>query len=82
MNDFDLTKYLAKGKLLKENLSSRAKELEMGFMDPRNKFGDEWQEQVSNVLVRKYDGHWENWENENPKELEMLLNKFENKNKG
>ena len=51
-------------------------------MDPRNKFGDEWQEQVSNVLVRKYDGHWENWENENPKELEMLLNKFENKNKG
>ena len=78
MNDFDLTKYLAKGKLLKENLSSRAEELEMDFMDPRNKFGDEWQEQVSNVLVRKYDGHWENWENENPKELEMLLNKFKN----
>ena len=82
MNNFDLTKYLAKGKLLKENLSSRAEELEMDFMDPRNKFGDEWQEEVSNVLVRKYDGHWENWENENPKELEMLLNKFENKNKG
>ena len=78
MNNFDLTKFLAEGKLLKENLSSRAKELEMDFMDPRNKFGDEWQEQVSNVLVRKYDGHWENWENENPKELEMLLNKFKN----
>mgnify|MGYP003672325687 FL=1 len=78
MNDFDLRKYLAEGKLLKENLSSRAEELEMDFMDPRNKFGDEWQEQVSNVLVRKYDGHWENWENENPKELEMLLNKFKN----
>ena len=56
----------------------RAEELEMDFMDPRNKFGDEWQEEVSNVLVRKYDGHWENWENENPKELEMLLNKFKN----
>ena len=78
MNNFDLTKFLAEGKLLKENLSSRAEELEMDFMDPRNKFGDEWQEQVSNVLVRKYDGHWENWENENPKELEMLLNKFKN----
>jgi hypothetical protein len=73
---------LDEGKLFEENLSSRAEELEMDFMDPRNKFGDEWQEQVSNVLVRKYDGHWENWENENPKELEMLLNKFENKNKG
>ena len=69
---------VAENKLLKENLSSRAEELEMDFMDPRNKFGDEWQEQVSNVLVRKYDGHWENWENENPKELEMLLNKFKN----
>ena len=78
MDNFDLKKYLAEGKLLKENLSSRAEELEMDFMDPRNKFGDEWQEEVSNVLVRKYDGHWENWENENPKELEMLLNKFKN----
>ena len=67
----------SKGKL-KENLSDRAEELEMDFMDPRNKFGDEWQEEVSNVLVRKYDGHWENWENENPDELEMLLTKFKN----
>ena len=78
MENFDLKKYLAEGRLLKENLSNRAEELEMDFMDPRNKFGDEWQEEVSNVLVRKYDGHWENWENENPKELEMLLNKFKN----
>ena len=73
---------VAENKLLKENLSSRAEELEMDFMDPRNKFGDEWQEEVSNVLVRKYDGHWENWENENPKELEMLLNKFKNLDEG
>ena len=110
MENFDLKKYLAEGKLLnesapgydtrkfgeslptmesvkaayeaknniKENLSDRAEELEMDFMDPRNKFGDEWQEEVSNVLVRKYDGHWENWENENPDELEMLLTKFKN----
>ena len=69
--------YEAKNKI-KENLSDRAEELEMDFMDPRNKFGDEWQEEVSNVLVRKYDGHWENWENENPDELEMLLTKFKN----
>ena len=73
---------LDEGKLFEENLSSRAEELEMDFMDPRNKFGDEWQEEVSNVLVRKYDGHWENWENENPKELEMLLNKFKNLDEG
>jgi len=78
MKNFDLTKYLAEGRLLKEDLAEKAKSLEMDFMDPRNKFGDEWQEEVSNVLVRKYDGHWENWENENPKELEMLLNKFKN----
>ena len=63
---------------IKENLAGRAEELEMDFMDPRNKFGDEWQEEVSNVLVRKYDGHWENWESENPDELEMLLTKFKN----
>lgn len=60
-----------------ENLANRAFELEIDFMEPNNKFGDKWQKEVSNVLVRKYDGHWKNWANDNPKELEMLLNKFE-----
>ncbi|MDA9268162.1 hypothetical protein N9P60_00190 [bacterium] len=78
MNDFDLKKYLAEGKLLKEDLAEKAESLEMNFMDPRNKFGSKWQKEVADVLVRKYDGRWENWINDNPKELEMLLNKFDN----
>ena len=59
------------------NLANRAFELEIDFMEPNNKFGDKWQKEVSNILVRKYDGHWKNWANDNPEELEMLLNKFE-----
>ena len=59
------------------NLANRAFELEIDFMEPNNKFGDKWQKEVSRVLVRKYDGHWKNWANDNPEELEMLLNKFE-----
>ena len=78
MDNFDLKKYLAEGKLLKEDLAEKAEELEMNFMDPRNKFGSKWQKEVADVLVRKYDGRWENWINDNSKELEMLLNKFDN----
>ncbi len=78
MNNFDLKKYLAEGKLLKEGLAGRAFELEMHFMDPSNKYGDEWQEKVSRVLLDKYEGRWENWVNDNPEELEMILDKFEN----
>ena len=78
MDNFDLKKYLAEGKLLKEDLAEKAESLEMNFMDPRNKFGSKWQKEVADVLVRKYDGRWENWINDNPKELEMLLNKFDN----
>ena len=66
-------KYIVKN----TNLANRAFELEIDFMEPNNKFGDKWQKEVSRVLVRKYDGHWKNWANDNPKELEMLLNKFE-----
>ena len=78
MENFDLKKYLAEGKLLKEDLAEKAESLEMNFMDPRNKFGSKWQKEVADVLVRKYDGRWENWINDNSKELEMLLNKFDN----
>ena len=78
MDNFDLKKYLAEGKLLKEDLAEKAESLEMNFMDPRNKFGSKWQKEVADVLVRKYDGRWENWINDNSKELEMLLNKFDN----
>ncbi len=79
MDNFDLKKYLAEGKLLKEGLADRAFELEMNFMDPRNKYGDEWQEKVSRVLFYKYEGKWENWVNDNSEELESILDEFENK---
>ena len=79
MKDFDLKKYLSEGKLLKEGLADRAFELEMNFMDPRNKYGDEWQEKVSRVLFYKYEGKWENWVNDNSEELESILDEFENK---
>ena len=58
-------------------LADRAFELELVFMDPNNKLGDKWQKEVSRVLIDKYGGIWENWENDNPYELEILLNKFE-----
>ena len=76
MDKFDLKKFLTEGKLLKEDLANRAFELEMGFMDPSNKYGDKWQEEVAGVLLDKYGGKWENWEKNNPEELEMLLDKF------
>ena len=79
MGNFDLKKYLAEGKLLKEGLADRAFELEMNFMDPRNKYGDEWHEKVSRVLLDKYEGKWENWVNDDSKELKSILDEFENK---
>ena len=45
-------------------------------MDPSNKYGDKWQEEVAGVLLDKYEGEWENWANQNPEELGMLLDKF------
>jgi len=65
-------------KVLNEGLADRAFELEMHFMDPSSKYGDEWQEKVSRVLLDKYEGRWGNWANDNPEELGMLLDKFEN----
>ena len=70
--------FLKENKLVKEDLADRAFELEMDFMDPSNKYGDEWQEEVSSVLLDKYEGKWGNWASNNPKELEMLLDKFKN----
>jgi hypothetical protein len=76
MSEFNFKKYLKEGRLLKESLTDRAFELEMDFMDPSNKYGDEWQEEVAGVLLDKYEGEWENWANQNPEELEMLLDRF------
>lgn len=59
-------------------LANRAFELEMLFMDPKNKYGNKWQKEVARVLMDKYNGYWEKWEDDNPNELKMLLDKWEN----
>jgi hypothetical protein len=75
-------------KVLKEDESTsvtdlidRAYDLEVDMMDPRNKYGDLWQEEIADPLTRKYKGHFENWIENDFDEISKLINKFEILNK-
>ena len=78
MSKSSLQQFLNEDKLrntTNENLADLAFEIECQCMDPRSKHYNTWQSVVE-VVIKKYDGLWENWVHDNPDDLKQILIKY------